>query len=282
MGGMNVLRLQCVDQPGIVAAVATALSNNQCNIEESSQYFDHFSGQFFMRVVFTALQPASLKNFETDFSGISQRFAMNWQICDLTTPIRTLLMVSKTDHCLHHLLYLWRTKTLNIDIAGIVSNHQDLAPLAAAHNLPYHYLPITPETKPAQEKLVQQLIDEKGCELILLARYMQVLSQQMCSKNQGKIINIHHSFLPGFKGAKPYHQAHERGVKLIGATAHFATVDLDEGPIIAQNVEAVDHSFTPEKMQQFGRGIEARVLAKAATLFSERRIFLHGHRTVIL
>lgn len=279
---MNVLRLQCEDKPGIVAAVAATLSNSQCNIEESSQFFDHFSGQFFMRVVFEPLQPGSLDSFTAAFGDIADRFGMIWQVCDMEKPVRTLILVSKTDHCLHHLLYLWRTKTLNIDIVGIASNHMDLRTLADTHGIPYHHLPVTPDTKPDQEKLLQQLIEATGAELVLLARYMQILSHEMCSKNQGKIINIHHSFLPGFKGAKPYHQAHERGVKIIGATAHFATEDLDEGPIIAQGIEPVDHSFTPAKMQQIGRDIESRILARATTLFTERRIFLHGHRTVIL
>jgi formyltetrahydrofolate deformylase len=279
---MNVLRLQCNDKPGIVAAVAAALSNAQCNIEESSQYFDHFSGQFFMRVVFSPLQPESLQTFSGAFPDIAARFAMNWQICSLEKPVRTLIMVSKTDHCLHHLLYLWRTKTLGLDIVGIVSNHTDLRTLADTHGIPFHHLPVNKDNKAEQEKLLQQLIDGTGSELVLLARYMQILSHEMCSKNQGRIINIHHSFLPGFKGAKPYHQAYERGVKIIGATAHFATEDLDEGPIIAQGVEPVDHSFSPEKMQQIGRDIESRILARAAGLFTERRIFVHGHRTVIL
>lgn len=279
---MQVLRLQCIDKPGIVAAVAAVLSNSQCNIEESSQFFDHFSGRFFMRVVFTPLQPGSLKSFKADFAGPAETFAMEWEVCDLQQKVRTLIMVSRADHCLHDLLYRWKTGALNIDVTAIISNHTDLESLAKAHNLPFHHLPVTPDTKAEAEERLQQIMMQTRSELILLARYMQVLSQQLCSKNLGRIINIHHSFLPGFKGAKPYHQAYERGVKIIGATAHFVTPDLDEGPIIVQGVEPVDHTQTPEKMQQTGRDIESRVLAKAARLYTERRIFLHGQRTVIL
>lgn len=278
---MHVLRLHCVDQPGIVAAVATTLSNNQCNIEESSQFFDPFSGRFFMRVVFRELGGGCQSAFAARFPEIAARFGMDWEICDLTRPVKTLILVSRADHCLHDLLYRWRTKALPIDIRGIVSNHPDLKPLADDAGIPYHHLPIGKD-KAQQEMQLAGLIESTHSELILLARYMQVLSQQLCSKYDGRIINIHHSFLPGFKGAKPYHQAYERGVKIIGATAHFATQDLDEGPIISQGVEDVDHTQLPEKTQQIGRDIESRVLAKAVRLFTERRIFLHGKRTVIL
>jgi formyltetrahydrofolate deformylase len=279
---MFALRLHCIDQPGIVAAVATTLSNTQCNIEESSQFFDHFSGRFFMRVVFSPLTPTAAKEFEAAFPAVAARFAMAWELCALYEPVLALILVSKADHCLHDLLYRWRTKSLNIDIRAIASNHADLAPLAKAADIPFHHVPLTAATKLQAEAALESLITQSGAELILLARYMQVLSQQMCSKFEGRIINIHHSFLPGFKGAKPYHQAYERGVKIIGATAHFATQDLDEGPIIAQDVEPVGHAHTPEKMQQMGRDIESRVLAEAARLYTERRIFLHGNRTVIL
>lgn len=276
---MNVLRLNCNDEPGIVAAVATTLSNNQCNIEESSQFFDHFSGQFFMRVVFSELNAQSLTGFLADFADNSKRFNMSWQVCDLKTPVKTLILVSKADHCLHDLLYRHRTSSMPIDITGIVSNHDDLRGAAKDAGIPYHLLP---ENKSAQESAIEKIINETGAELILLARYMQILTNDLCTKFSGRIINIHHSFLPGFKGANPYHQAYERGVKIIGATAHFATADLDEGPIITQGVEPVDHTHTPQKMQQMGRDIESRVLAKAVRLFTERRIFLHGQRTIIL
>jgi formyltetrahydrofolate deformylase len=279
---MHVLRLHCLDQPGIVAAVATALANAQCNIEESSQFYDPFSGRFFMRVVFRGLTHTALSNFESHFLISAQKFAMDWEIRSLDMPVKSLILVSKADHCLQDLLYRWRTKSVMIDPVAIVSNHPDLKPLAQQNNLPFHHLPITPKTKESQEQALDTLVQATGAELILLARYMQVLSQQICSKYLGRIINIHHSFLPGFKGAKPYTQAYERGVKIIGATAHFVTPDLDEGPIIAQDVEPVTHAHSPEKMQHIGKDIETKVLAEAVRLYTERRIFLHGPRTVIL
>ncbi len=278
---MHVLRLHCIDRPGIVATVATTLSNNQCNIEESSQFYDPYSGRFFMRVVFREIEAGSLAGFSRDFAENAARFDMDWKVCEMAAKVPTLLLVSLADHCLHDLLYRARTGALNIDVKGIASNHPDLEPLAKHHGIPFHHFPMS-EGKDSHEKQIESLIIQTGSELILLARYMQILSQQMCSKFGGRIINIHHSFLPGFKGAKPYHQAYERGVKIIGATAHFATADLDEGPIIAQDIEHIDHSILPEKMQQMGRDIESQVLAKATRLYTERRIFLHGNRTVIL
>lgn len=279
---MNVLRLSCEDKPGIVAAVATTLSNNQCNIEESAQFYDPHSGQFFMRVVFRALADGCVGSFEKRFAEVAATFNMTWQVCDLSRPVKTLLMVSTADHCLNDLLYRWRTKNLPVDIMGVASNHNTLKPLADAHKIPFHHLPVTTNTKAAQESRIGELVQQTGTELIVLARYMQVLSDDFCRQFAGRVINIHHSFLPGFKGAKPYTQAHDRGVKIIGATAHFATADLDEGPIIAQGVEPVDHTYTPEKMQVLGQDTESRVLARALKLYAERRIFLHGHRTVIL
>jgi formyltetrahydrofolate deformylase len=278
---MHILRLHCIDKPGIVAAVAATLSNNQCNIEESSQFFDPYSGRFFMRVVFRALEQGCVERFLADFRENAARFDMDWTVCDLTKKIRTLILVSKADHCLHDLLYRSRTGALNIDITAIASNHPGLAPLAGHDAIPFHHLPLD-QGREEQEKRLSDLAEETDSELVILARYMQILSQQFCSKYTGRIINIHHSFLPGFKGAKPYHQAYERGVKIIGATAHFATSDLDEGPIIAQDVEHIDHTCLPEKMQQMGRDTETIVLARAVRLFTERRIFLHGNRTVIL
>lgn len=279
---MHILRLHCDDKPGIVAAVATSLSNNQCNIEESSQYNDPFSGQFYMRVVFTPLQEGCLDSFKERFGEVGDGFSMNWQICDMNKPLKTLILVSQYDHCLNDLLYRWRTNHLDIDIAGIVSNHETCRALAESHGIKFHHLPITKETKQNQEKQVRNIIEETQSELIVMARYMQILTQDFCNSYKSRIINIHHSFLPGFKGARPYHQAYERGVKIIGATAHFATSDLDEGPIIAQDTVPVDHSHTPDKMQSMGRDTESRVLAKAISLYAERRIFMHGKRTVIL
>lgn len=278
---MHVLRLHCIDKPGIVAAVAATLSNNQCNIEESSQFFDPFSGRFFMRVVFRPMEQGCIEGFLKDFPENATAFDMHWTVSDMVRKVPTLILVSKADHCLHDLLYRARTAALDIDIKAVASNHIDLSQLAKHDGIPFHHLPME-GGKDAQELRLESLIESTGAELVILARYMQILSQQLCSKYAGRIINIHHSFLPGFKGAKPYHQAYERGVKIIGATAHYATSDLDEGPIIAQDVETIDHTCLPEKMQQMGRDTEKVVLARAVRLFTERRIFLHGNRTVIL
>ncbi len=279
---MHILRLNCNDKPGIVAAVATALGNNQCNIEESSQYNDPFSNQFFMRVVFNPIEKASLENFTNDFSKIAQTFSMDWHICDASEKIKTIVLVSQHDHCLNDLLYRWRTDHLPIDITAIISNHENVKSLVTDHDLPFYYLPITKETKQDQEQLIKNIITETDSELIVMARYMQILTTDFCETYEGRVINIHHSFLPGFKGARPYHQAYERGVKIIGATAHFATADLDEGPIISQDIENIDHSYTPQKMQSLGQDTEARVLARAINLYAERRVFLKSKRTIIL
>ena len=280
MADLFILRINSPDRPGIVAAVATALSDSGCNIEESAQYNDHLSGQFFMRVVFAPVKPGAAEHFRKAFATLAQKFAFTWQITPQDEKVKTLILVSREDHCLNDLLYRWRTDHLNIDIKGIVSNHETSRKLVEERGLNFHLLPTG--DKQAQEKKLQQLIEDTDSELIVLARYMQILSSELCSKYEGRIINIHHSFLPGFKGAKPYHQAHERGVKIIGATAHFATNDLDEGPIIEQETVRVNHTHTPQKMQALGRDTEARVLARAIEVYTERRIFLHGQRTVIL
>jgi len=279
---MLVLTLKCSDKPGVVAAVATCLSNNQCNIEESAQFNDPLSGQFFMRVVFSPLQDGCLDPFKTRFTEIATDFAMDWHIHDLEKPLKTLIMVSKEDHCLHDLLYRTRAGRLNIEITAIVSNHETCRALAESHNIPFHHLPITNDNKESQEAALQSIIEDTQTELTILARYMQILSDDLTTKLAGRIINIHHSFLPGFKGAKPYHQAYERGVKIIGATAHFASPDLDEGPIIEQEILRITHAYTPQMMQDTGKDIESRVLARAIDMFANRRIFLHGQRTVIL
>ena len=279
---MQILRLHCDDKPGIVAAVATTLSNNQCNIEDATQFNDHLSGQFYMRVVYSCAQDACLSSFKERFQEIADKFSMTWQVCDATAPIKTLLMVSQHDHCLNDLLYRWRTKSLPVDITGVISNHENSKELVEGHGLPFHYLPVTKSNKAEQEQKLRDIIADTSSELTVLARYMQILSEEFCHDYEGRVINIHHSFLPGFKGARPYHQAYERGVKIIGATAHFATADLDEGPIIAQGIVRVDHSHTPDKMQAVGRDTESRVLADAIKLYAERRIFLHGRRTIIL
>lgn len=234
-----------------------------------------------MRVVFRTLASGCLDAFKARFSEVAENFDMEYQICDLTVPVRTMIMVSKADHCLHNLLYHARTKTLPIHITAILSNHDDLNHLADAAQIPFYKINMN-ENKRIHENDIENIAAKTDSELILLARYMQILSNDFCSKFFGRTINIHHSFLPGFKGAKPYHQAYERGVKIIGATAHFATSDLDEGPIIVQDVEAVSHHDFPEKMQAMGRDIESRVLARATELFCERRVFVNGNRTIIL
>ncbi len=278
----QILKLHCDDRPGIVAAVATTLSNNQCNIEESAQFNDKLSGQFYMRVVFSPLEDGCLSAFQERLSEVSESFDMAPNIYDAREPVKTVLMVSQHDHCLHDLLYRWRTNDLPIEITAIVSNHEVTKTLADAHGIPFHYLPVTKGNKAEQEAQVKEIIAQTDSELIVLARYMQILSQDFCEQYAGRVINIHHSFLPGFKGARPYNQAYERGVKIVGATAHFATSDLDEGPIIEQEITRVDHSYTPEKMQRLGRDIESRVLARAIKQYAERRIFVHTRRTIIL
>ncbi len=276
-----ILNLHCIDAHGIVAAVSTALAKHDCNIEESSQFNDQFSGRFFMRTVFSQ-SGNSIDKFRAEFSSIAKIFAMEWTVHSVNEKVPTLLLVSQADHCLNDILYRWRTGHLNIDIRAVVSNHEKNRSLAEEHGLRYEYLPVTPQTKAAQEEKIEKLIAETGAELVVLARYMQVLSNDLSSRHAGRIINIHHSFLPGFKGAKPYHQAWERGVKIIGATAHFVTSDLDEGPIIDQDIVRITHATTPEKMQVLGKDTESRVLARAIQSYAERRIFLHGNRTVVL
>ena len=235
-----------------------------------------------MRVVFNPMKEDSLSGFQDSFAELAQKFAMDWHICDANQKVRTILLVSKHDHCLNDLLYRWRTNHLPIEITAVISNHVDAKSLVTDHDIPFYYLPITKETKSDQEQLIKNIITETDSELIVMARYMQILTEEFCTEYQGRVINIHHSFLPGFKGARPYHQAYERGVKIIGATAHFATADLDEGPIISQDIETIDHSYTPQKMQSLGQDTEARVLARAINLYAERRVFLKSKRTVIL
>ena len=278
---MYILSLSCPDRPGLVAVVANSLHGHNCNIEEAAQFNDPLSGRFFMRVVFSAPE-GDASAFQSDFAKLADEHIMEWQIHDKTEPVKTLILVSQWDHCLNDLLYRWRTNHLNIDITGVVSNHETSRRLVEERGLDFHHLPITPDTKAEQEASLHALIEETGTELIILARYMQILSNDFCGAYEGRIINIHHSFLPGFKGAKPYAQAYERGVKIIGATAHFVTADLDEGPIIAQHVTPIDHSYTPEKMQAVGRDLEAQALARATELYTERRIFAYRNRTVIL
>ena len=278
-----VLTLSCPDRPGIVSAVSTFLTNSGQNILDAQQFDDVETNKFFMRVVFTAADLAvELSALRTGFTAIAERFAMEWQMRDRAARKRVILLVSKSDHCLVDILYRWRTGELAMIPTAIVSNHprETYAELDFG-SIPFHHLPVTKETKRAQEDAVFNLVQETRTDLVVLARYMQILSDDLSAKLAGHCINIHHSFLPGFKGAKPYHQAHERGVKLIGATAHYVTSALDEGPIIDQDVERISHRDTPEDLVRKGRDIERRVLARAIRYHLEDRVILNGRKTVV-
>lgn len=276
-----ILTISCPDRTGIVAAVSGFLAGQGIFISESSHFGDPATGRFFMRTVFETEAAPPLDRLRAAFAEIGERFAMAWRIDDAARRDRVLILVSRFDHCLNDLLYRYRTGALVIDIPAIVSNHPDLAPLAQWHGIPFHHLPVARETKRQQETALEKLIAELSIDLVVLARYMQVLSPELCAHLSGRCINIHHSFLPSFKGAMPYHQAHVRGVKLIGATAHYVTTDLDEGPIIEQAVERVDHTHTPEDLVAIGRDIESVVLARAVRWHVERRILLNGSKTVV-
>jgi formyltetrahydrofolate deformylase len=282
-----VLTLSCPSAAGQVAAVVGFLDRHHGYIDELTVFDDDISERFFVRCVFhgVAKAPEAALQIDTlrhEFRPIAADFDMTWAMHDLDTRPKVLIMVSKLEHCLADLLFRWRMGELKMDIVGIASNHPDFAPLAAQHDLPFHHLPITPDTKQQQESQILELFESSGAELMILARYMQILSDETSRKLAGRAINIHHSFLPGFKGARPYHQAHARGVKLIGATAHFVTDDLDEGPIIEQEVQRVDHSYGPERMLAVGRDVECITLARAVKAFVERRVFINGDRTVVL
>ncbi len=278
-----ILTLTCTDAIGIVAAVASFLAERDGFVLESQQYADLGAQRFFMRVEFQPAGPRfpSLAVLREEFTPIAARFAMTWELADTRTPPRLLIMVSKFGHCLNDLLHRWRTGTLPVAIPMVVSNHNSMRALSEWHGIPFTYLPVTPETKPQAEARLLDLIETLNIDLVVLARYMQVLSPGLAARLAWRAINIHHSFLPSFKGAKPYHQAHARGVKLIGATAHYVTAELDEGPIIEQAVERVDHSHTPAELAAIGRDIEAQVLARAVTWAAERRILPNGARTVV-
>jgi formyltetrahydrofolate deformylase len=285
-GREYVLTLSCPDKPGIVYAVSSFLVQHSANILASQQYGESPDGRFFMRVHFR-VPPAgeapgdSLAGLERGFSWVAEAFQMSWQLHDQAARIRTLIMVSRLGHCLNDLLFRWKSGSLPVDVAGVVSNHDDFAELAASYRIPFHHIPVTPEGKAAAEGQLLEVIDGSEAELIVLARYMQILSGEVCKRTEGRMINIHHSFLPSFKGAKPYHQAHARGVKLIGATAHYVTPDLDEGPIIEQDVIRVNHTLSPERLTEAGRDVEAQVLARAVTWHAEHRVLLNGDRTVV-
>ena len=280
-----VLTLGCDDRPGITARVTAFLFERGCNILEAQQFNDRCenggSDRFFMRVAFDP-DGTGRKELREDFTAFADEFGMRWKLALRDRPRRVLIMVSKADHCLVDLLYRWRTGELNIDPVAIVSNHpREAAIRTDIGDIPFHHLPVTPETKADQEARLRLIAEETEAELVILARYMQIFSDRQSEHFAGRCINIHHSFLPGFKGAKPYHQAHERGVKIIGATAHFVTADLDEGPIIHQDVERISHADSPSDLVRKGRDIERRVLAEAVRLFVEERVMLNGGRTVV-
>ncbi len=278
----HILTLSCDDRPGIVGAVGTFLAEHRCNILESAQFGDVDTNRFMMRVSFERLPDAPDEAvLATTFGLTAARFAMQWELHDAAVRPRVLLMVSKFDHCLNDLLYRYKVGALAMDPVAIVSNHRDCYRLAASYDIAYHHLPVTPATKTAQEARLVALIEETGTELVVLARYMQVLSDALCARLTGRAINIHHSFLPSFKGAKPYTQAHARGVKLIGATAHYVTSELDEGPIIEQEVARVSHTMDPDALASVGRDVECRALARAVRYHVEHRVFLNGQKTVV-
>lgn len=283
MSTSYTMTISCPANSGIVAAVTTYLSNCGCYISEMAQFDDEFHDRFFMRAVFrfNADSPSNADSLSEGFARVAAEFDMQWALHDNSTPMKVILMVSKYDHCLTDLLYRYHKGEMKMQISAIVSNHLDLRPMAEREGIRFVYLPVTPQTKAAQEAELRKLIEETGTELVVLARYMQILSDDLCRYLAGRAINIHHSFLPGFKGAKPYHQAWERGVKLIGATAHYVTSDLDEGPIIEQEVERVDHGLRPDDLVAIGRDIETLTLSRAVKYHLEHRVFLNGERTVI-
>ena len=280
MNPAYILTLSCPDRTGIVHAVSGFLLERGGNIEEAAQYNDHGTGLFFMRVRF-ACTAHGRDMLAKELGELAVGFGMDWKLHDAAQPVKTVILVSKEGHCLNDLLFRWKSGLLAIDVRAIVSNHRDFYQLAASYNVPFHHIPVTAATKPQAEAKQLEIIEAEGSELVVLARYMQVLSDDLCTKLSGRAINIHHSFLPSFKGAKPYYQAHDRGVKLIGATAHYVTADLDEGPIIEQDVARADHTDTVEDLTARGRDTESQVLARAVKWHSERRVLMNGHKTVI-
>ncbi|MFS0703842.1 formyltetrahydrofolate deformylase [Cellulomonas sp. 179-A 9B4 NHS] len=274
-----VLTLSCPDRPGIVAAVAGVLAEHGGNITESQQFGDALSGLFFMRVqVTSAATHDELRAAMTELAG---RFGMQWHLDVAGRKVRTLVMVSTAAHCLNDLAFRQRSEDLPVELVAVVSNHEVLAPMAGFYDIPFHHVPVTAATKADAEARLLALVEELDVELVVLARYMQILSDDLCRALAGRVINIHHSFLPSFKGARPYAQAHDRGVKLIGATAHYVTGDLDEGPIIEQDVERVDHTRTEQDMVRLGQDVERRALARAVRWHAEHRVLLDGHRTIV-
>jgi len=276
-----VITIACADQPGIVAAITTELAAIGANIAESSQFWDRQTNRFFMRIAIETPDGVDAQAVKRALQAPIARFEMRLDINDLSKRPKIIIMVSKFDHAMLHLIYQIRVGWLDAEVVAIVSNHEDSRKIAELEGIPYHYLPVTKDTKAEQEEKLLELATKSGADLVILARYMQVLSDKLSRRLFGKVINIHHSFLPSFKGAKPYHQAHERGVKLIGATAHYVTADLDEGPIVEQETERVTHAMTADDFVAAGRDIEARVLARAVKMHVESRVMLNGHKTVV-
>lgn len=276
-----VLTLSCGDRRGIVAAVANSIASQDCNIVESAQYGDPDSGRFFMRVAFAAPPSVTRESFVSGFTPVATGYGFDWQVHDLSVKPRVMILVSKMGHCLNDLLYRNSIGQLPMELVSVASNHETMRRRVENEGLPFHYVPVEGRSKAEQEAEILGLVEGERIDLVVLARYMQVLSDDMSAKLAGRVINIHHSFLPSFKGAKPYHRAHERGVKLIGATAHYVTAELDEGPIIEQDVGRVDHSMSAEEMIAIGRDIENTVLARAIKFHLEHRVLLNGSRTVV-
>ena len=283
MSSTYILTLSCLDRPGIVHAVSGFLFERGGNILDAAQYADDkdedATGLFFMRVAFGCALPA--EQLKSELAELTKGFGMSFHLKPTGEAVKTVIMVSKEGHCLNDLLFRWKSGLLKLDVRAIISNHRDFYQLAASYNVPFHHIPVTAATKADAEARQYEIIQSEGAELVVLARYMQILSDDLCRKLSGRAINIHHSFLPSFKGARPYHQAHARGVKLIGATAHYVTSDLDEGPIIEQDVARVEHSKTVEDLTALGRDTESLVLARAVKWHSEHRVLLNGHKTVI-
>ncbi|VVN70828.1 Formyltetrahydrofolate deformylase [Pseudomonas fluorescens] len=276
-----VLTVQCTSRRGIVAAVSGYLADQGCNITDASQFDDTDTGTFFARISFLPETGADLETLRDRFGSIAKDFDMVWGFHDTADRMRVLLMVSSFGHCLNDLLYRWRIGALPIEIVGVISNHMTYQKVVVNHDLPFHYIKVTKENKPQAEAQLLQVVEDSGAELVVLARYMQILSDSLCEKMSGRIINIHHSFLPSFKGANPYKQAFERGVKLIGATSHYVTADLDEGPIIEQDIVRVTHALSASDYVSLGRDVEAQVLARALHAHSQHRVFLNKDKTIV-
>ncbi|KRG72095.1 formyltetrahydrofolate deformylase [Pseudoxanthomonas dokdonensis] len=276
-----ILTLSCPDRTGIVYRVTGLLYEAGCNIIDAQQFGDEESGRFFLRVHFDVPGQAEVETLEEGFASLADVYAMDWQMHDARRRARLLVLVSKQGHCLNDLLFRAHSGQLPVDIAAVASNHEDFRPLAASYGIAFHHLPVNQGNRAEQESQLLQLIDLERIDLTVLARYMQILSPRLCDALAGRAINIHHSFLPSFKGARPYHQAHQRGVKIIGATAHYVTGDLDEGPIIEQDIARVDHAMTPRDLVRLGSDTESLVLARAVRRHVEHRILLNGHRTVV-